>query len=131
MIKSLNLLSPTIQSIVEQTLIALPGEIWAELPEEQLNQIAKDLEFAFRNKMVTTVWRVCDFSSFLDSMGLSYERKELIARRAMVDAEKHFDPDAGLCREHIRDYVYSAKQLIEHEEAHTCKHEKYQQNKDK
>lgn len=111
MTKSLNLLSPAIQSIVERTIVALPQELWAGLPQEQRDQIVEDLEFAFRNKMVTTVWSIDDFTPFLDHRKeLSFERKRLIARRAMRTAENDFDPDTGLdwigIESHVNDAMY-------------------------
>jgi hypothetical protein len=112
-----NIPSPNLKRIVEKTLEI--ANDWVDLSEQQLSYITQELAAEFRDKMVTTVWSIDNFTPLTDQRNweeLSLERKRLIARRAMRIAENDFDPDEGLCWTDIKSYLDNAKYQIELDE---------------
>lgn len=115
----INIPSPNLKRIVEKTLAIVNDTYALTNTEEQLARVIKRLEEEFRDKMVTTVWSIDDFTPLTDHRNweeLSLERKRLIARRAMRIAENDFDPDEGLCWTAIKSYLDYAKYQIELDE---------------
>lgn len=113
----INIPSPNLKRIIEKTLAIVNDTYALENTEEQLLMVAKALEEEFKDKMITTVWSIDDFTPFLDLYKeLSFDRKVLIARRAMRLAENDFDPDIGLYWAAIKSYVDDAKYQIELDE---------------